>query len=107
VRELTVFIQAAFPDRLRCWLPSSSSSWPCNWSRPAGRPIACPTDVVDSELLINALAESPSELEPTGSHKEKGPGAELCAELGSPTKEPTAQRYVEQSHGVKREKKGR
>ena len=54
-----------------------------------------------------ALAESPSELEPTGSHKEQGPGAELCAELGSPTKEPTAQRYVEQSHGVKREKKGR
>ena len=41
-----------------------------------------------------ALAESPSELEPTGSHKEKGPGAELCAELGSPTKEPTAQRYL-------------
>jgi hypothetical protein len=47
------------------------------------------------------------EFEPTGTHKKKKPRAELCAELGSPRKEPPAQRYVEQSHGVMREKKGR
>ena len=47
------------------------------------------------------------EFEPTGTHKKKKPRAELCAELGSPRKEPPARRYVEQSHDVKREKKGR